>query len=115
MKMRGCLLVIFASLLISAPGFASEVRGSFWSYNGGQIPRGTEIKVHCGNFHKSAVIQPNGSYSIRGLPPSRGCAYQIEYPDGSMSKPIAFNSGSGVVQISGELRKYKNRILVISK
>jgi len=116
MKMRGYLWVIFAlSLLISIPGFASEVRGSFWSYNNAQIPSGAAIKVYCGNFYKSAMIQPNGSYSVRGLPPSRGCTYQIEYPDGSMSKPMAFNSGSGVVQINGELRKYKNIILVISK
>jgi len=117
MKIRSFLsIVLFVSLLISAPGFASEVRGSFWGYKGAQIPSGATIEISCTNMDKKVTtLNSNGSYSIRGLPSSRGCTYLLKFPDGSVSKSTSFNSGSGVVKISGELRKHKGQILVIPK
>ena len=114
-KLKVVPTVFLIALFTAISGHASEVRGSFWGYKGAKIPEGSVMDVSCGNFNKDSPIKSNGSYSIRGLPSSSGCSYRVSYPDGSASKSISFHSGHGVIQINGELRKHKNRILVVPK
>ena len=107
--------ILFIALFTSSSAIGAELRGSFAGYQGTQIPGGAAIHVACGSVKLSASINSSGSYSIRGLPSSRGCTYQIKYADGAKSKFISFNSGSSVVTINANLRRHSNTILVISK
>jgi hypothetical protein len=115
MKVPGYLsLLLLGSLLFSVTATASELRGSFRGYQGAKIPNNTTIHVSCGSASLSTGLNPNGSYSIRGLPASSGCSYRVNFEDGAASKSISFNSGNGVVTINGSLRKHGNTILVIA-
>jgi len=116
MKLSGAVsVVLFVFLVIPAVVSAAEIRGKFSAYQDSGIPAGTKINVTCGNFNKPGTLRPNGSYSIRGLPASRGCSYQVKYADGAKSAEIPFNSGNGVVRINGKLRKHGNTMIIISK
>jgi hypothetical protein len=115
MKVPGYLsLLLLGSLLFSVTATASELRGSFRGYQGAKIPNNTTIHVSCGSASLSTGLNPNGSYSIRGLPASSGCSYRVNFEDGAASKSISFNSGNGVVTINGSLRKHGSTILVIA-
>jgi len=114
MKLPGAVsVVLLVFLVIPAVVSAAEIRGRFSAYQGSKIPAGARIMVTCGDFKRAEAIKPDGSYSIRGLPSSRGCTYQVEYPDKAKSALISFNSGNGVVRINGKLRNLGKTIIII--
>jgi hypothetical protein len=109
-------LAALTVLVISTDLGAAELRGRLWGSSGQGVQPGTMVQVTCQgeNPRDPESVAHNGSYSVRGLPPERGCQLTV-IVGGARSQPVAFNTSRSVVSFNAEVRNYQGRILVLPR
>ena len=99
-------LLFLISPLLTSNINASELRGRFTG-----LP-GASVVVRCNGGGGSSTLSNDGTYSIVGLPSGRTCSFTVSKDD-AKSVIIPFDTSRSVTIYNGQVKKYKNKILVI--